>query len=135
MDTNYLSKLSKFLTNYMDTVKKKEPLNSATQQLSSVLHSNFVKPEITCIAGTRHITVATTYSYSKTSFRHSQGKSTRTLRKVPKPPVSGEAILAHRVSWQRQLNVIRYLARTWKSRDSRARAVDARSFLIMDIIK
>ena len=44
-----------------------------------------------------------------------------------------------RVSWQRQLNVIRYLARgslgirEVSARDSRARAVDARSmFLIMD---
>ena len=62
MDTQYLNGLCKFFTAYTDTVKKSEPVTSATPQLSSLLHSYFVKnqPASTTIAGSRHIKVQPT---------------------------------------------------------------------------
>ena len=62
MDTQYLKGLCKFFTVYTDTIKKSEPVNSATPQLSSLLHLYFVKnqPASTCIAGTGRIKVQPT---------------------------------------------------------------------------
>ena len=42
MNIQYLNGLCKFFTVYTNTVKKSEPVTSATPQLSSLLHSYFV---------------------------------------------------------------------------------------------
>ena len=62
VDTQYLNGLCKSFTVYTDTVKKSEPVTSATPQLSSLLHSCFVKnqPASSTTAGTRCITVQPT---------------------------------------------------------------------------
>ena len=89
MDTNYISSLNKFLTRYMDTVKKIEPLNSATPQLSSLLHSHFAKTETTCIAGTRRITVQPT-ALARRRSGIARGSQHAPSGRPPKRPVSGE---------------------------------------------
>ena len=89
MDTNYLNGLSKFLTSYMDTVKKIEPVNSATPQLSSLLHSHYVKPATTCIAGTRRITVQPT-ALARRRSGIARGSQHAPSGRPPKRPVSGE---------------------------------------------
>ena len=40
-DIQYLTGLKTFFTTYLDTVKKVEPLNSATPRLASLLHTSF----------------------------------------------------------------------------------------------
>ena len=89
MDTNYLNGLSKLLTSYMDTVKKKEPVNSATPQLSSLLHSHFVKLATTCIAGTRRITVQPT-ALARRCSGIARGSQHAPSGSLPKRPLSGE---------------------------------------------
>ena len=89
MDTQYLNGLCKFFNVYTDTIKKSEPVNSATQQLSSLLHSYFVKnqPASTCIAGTRRIKVQPTLQGVKKVARGSQYASSG---RPPKRKASGE---------------------------------------------
>ena len=49
MDTQYLNGLCKFFTVYTDTIKKSEPVHSITPQLSSLLHSYFVKNQLQAV--------------------------------------------------------------------------------------
>ena len=83
MNTKYLNGLCKFCTVYKDTIKKSEPVTSATPQLSSLLHSHFVKNHPATTKYLRNETYqGTTYSYCKV-LKGSEGKSICTLRKAP----------------------------------------------------
>ena len=91
MDTQYLNGLCKFFTVYTDTIKKSEPVNSATPQLSSLLHSYFVKnqPASTCIAGTRRIKVQPT-AIARRREGIARGSQYAPSGRPPKRKASGE---------------------------------------------
>ena len=72
-DIQYLTGLKTFFTTYLDTVKKVEPLNSATPRLASLLHTSFSsKRSSSQMAGTRQIKVQPT-AISRRSSSLSKG--------------------------------------------------------------